>query len=170
MVLWRSDPEIGRALNRPGRPPHVIGRQARLARNSGYELRGSPLSLVHFLLVCAGGAIGAGARYVVNVTSVHLLGAAFPWGTVIVNVVGSGLMGLIAGWLIWRGGLGEGARLFLATGVLGGFTTFSAFSLDTHYLIERGDFGLAALYVFGSIAAGLVALLAGIAVMRGLVS
>lgn len=122
----------------------------------------------HFALVCAGGAVGAGLRYLTNAAALHALGPGFPWSTITVNVVGSFLMGLIAQWVIMRAGLPLGAKLFLMTGVLGGFTTFSAFSLDVAVLIERGDTGLAATYILGSVAGAILALLAGQAMMRAL--
>jgi CrcB protein len=119
-----------------------------------------------FLLAAAGGAIGAGARYLVNIGSVALLGVGFPWGTFLVNVVGSFLMGavvaaaepMLEGSAAWR--------TFLATGVLGGFTTFSAFSLDAFVLYERRQTALAALYVAGSVLLSLAALVAGMATMK----
>ena len=82
-----------------------------------------------------------------------LFGFGFPFGTLIVNIVGSFVMGLLAGYFAFRPGIGQHMRLFLTTGILGGFTTFSAFSLDTALLIERHAYGLAAGYVVGSVAA-----------------
>ncbi|MFV0295466.1 MAG: fluoride efflux transporter CrcB [Hyphomicrobiaceae bacterium] len=114
-----------------------------------------------FLLASAGGAIGAGARYLVNAAAVAMMGVSFPWGTFIVNVVGSLLMGIVVaaaepvfgGSAMWR--------TFLATGILGGFTTFSAFSLDTYGLIERREIGLAVVYVVASVLISLVVLIVG---------
>lgn len=122
----------------------------------------------HFLLASLGGAIGAGARYWVGVWALRLLGPGFPWGTLFVNIVGSLLMGLIIGLFAKISGLGAEWRVFLATGVLGGFTTFSAFSLDAISLWERGDFASFASYVLASVVLSFAALFAGLLVMRGL--
>jgi CrcB protein len=121
-----------------------------------------------FLLVALGGAIGAGVRHLVNVVALRLFGPGFPMGTLFVNVAGSLLMGLLAGYLALRytGGGGQGLRLFLATGILGGFTTFSAFSLDAVALWERGAVGPAVLYVAASVVLSIAALVAGLALMR----
>ncbi len=125
--------------------------------------------MTSLLLVMAGGGLGAGARHLVNVAALRLLGVSFPYGTLTVNVAGSLLMGLLVGWLALRyEGGGQGLRLFLATGVLGGFTTFSAFSLDAVALWERGAYGPAALYVAASVAISIAALVAGLALMRAL--
>src|SRR5206468_8698439 len=91
----------------------------------------------------------------------------FPFGTLIVNVAGSFLMGLFAGYFAYRAGVPQHVRLFLTTGILGGFTTFSAFSLDTALLVERHSYGLAAGYAVGSVAASVSALFFGLAVFRG---
>ncbi len=96
-----------------------------------------------------------------------LFGFGFPFGTLIVNVVGSFLMGLLAGYFAFRPGSSQHLRLFLTTGMLGGFTTFSAFSLDTALLVERHAYGMAAGYAVGSVAASVAALFFGLAVFRG---
>lgn len=116
------------------------------------------------LQVAIGGALGASARYLTNVAAMRLLGPGFPWATVVVNVAGSFLMGVLVVALAHR----DAMRLapFLMTGVLGGFTTFSAFSLDALTLWERGQTGLAAAYVAGSVAVSLAAIVAGMAVTR----
>ena len=119
-----------------------------------------------FLLIFFGGGIGSMLRHFVNQTSAALFGVNFPYGTLFVNIVGSLAMGLIAGWFTFRGHGGQTLRLFLTTGILGGFTTFSAFSLDTALLWERGQTGVAALYVAGSLGASLVAVFGGLAIMR----
>lgn len=120
-------------------------------------------------LVMAGGAIGSGARYLTNVAAARVLGAAFPYGTLTVNVSGSFAMGLIAAVLAARAsGNVQTIHLLATTGFLGGFTTFSAFSLDTIALWERGEHGLAALYVAVSIVVSLAALVAGLAIGRAL--
>jgi CrcB protein len=122
------------------------------------------------LLVFFGAGIGGALRHGVNIASVKWLGMAFPYGTVAINIVGSGVMGLVAGWFAFRAGegLSQSLRLFLTTGILGGFTTFSAFSLDAVLLWERGETGLAACYVLGSVVLSLAALVGGLAIVRGL--
>ncbi|MBN8820151.1 MAG: fluoride efflux transporter CrcB [Sphingomonas sp.] len=120
-------------------------------------------------LVMAGGAIGAALRYQLGRASLRLIGPGYPWGTLAANVIGGFVMGLAAGWLAMRyqGGQGEQIRLFVAVGVLGGFTTFSAFSLETMVMIERGEvlgaFGYVLLSVLGSVGA----LALGLALIRG---
>lgn len=120
-----------------------------------------------YLIVFLGAGIGGAMRHGVNTASARWLGVDFPWGTLFVNVVGSFAMGLIAGYFAFRPGVSQHLRPFLATGILGGFTTFSAFSLDSALLIERHQYGLAAGYVAGSVAAGLAALFIGLALTRG---
>jgi CrcB protein len=119
-----------------------------------------------YLVVFIGAGIGGALRHGVNVGAARLFGYGFPSGTFIVNLFGSFLMGLLAGYFVFRPGIGQHWRLFLTTGVLGGFTTFSSFSLDAALLIERHSFGLAAGYVVGSVAASLSALFFGLAVFR----
>jgi CrcB protein len=120
-----------------------------------------------YLIVFLGAGIGGAMRHGVNVGAARLLGYGFPFGTFIVNVVGSFVMGLFAGYFAYRAGIPQHVRLFLTTGILGGFTTFSSFSLDASLLIERHSFGLAAGYMIGSVAAGVSALFFGLAVFRG---
>lgn len=115
--------------------------------------------------VALGGAIGASLRYLTNVAAMRAFGPGFPWGTVAVNVAGSFLMGALVVVLAHKGGMRFAP--FLMTGVLGGFTTFSAFSLDALTLWERGEAGLAAAYVAGSVMVSLAAIVAGMAVARG---
>jgi fluoride exporter len=119
-----------------------------------------------YLIVFLGAGVGGALRQGVNVGASRLLGSGFPYGTLIVNIVGSFVMGLFAGYFALRPGIPQHVRLFLATGILGGFTTFSAFSLDTALLIERHAYWLAAAYVAGSFAAGLIALFAGMSISR----
>jgi len=119
-----------------------------------------------YLIVFLGAGVGGALRHGVNVGSARLFGYGFPFGTLIVNVVGSFLMGLLAGYFAFRPGIGQHVRLFLTTGILGGFTTFSAFSLDSALLIERHAYGLAAGYMVGSVAASASALFLGLAVFR----
>jgi len=117
-------------------------------------------------LVMLGGALGAGARHLVGRLTMALFGAGFPWGTLTVNLVGGLAMGLLAGSVMRLGANGEAWRLFLGVGVLGGFTTFSSFSLDVVTLAERGATGLALGYALASVAGAIAALVAGLALAR----
>jgi len=119
----------------------------------------------NLLLVMLGGAIGAGARHLAGVAGLRWLGPGFPWATLFVNLLGSLLMGLLAGWLVQKGG-GEQTRLFLAVGILGGFTTFSAFSLETFLMLQRGETASAAAYVAASVIGGVFLLFAGLWLTR----
>jgi len=123
-----------------------------------------------FLLVFLGAGVGGVARHGVNVAAMRLFGAAFPMGTLLVNLVGCLLMGLLAGWLALRAGEGwtQGMRLFLTTGVLGGFTTFSAFSLDVATLVDRGATPAAIFYVLLSVLGSIAAVFLGLALVRAL--
>ena len=114
--------------------------------------------------VAAGGALGASARYLTSVGAVRLMGPGFPWATLAVNILGSFLMGAIVVILMQKGGM----RLapFLMTGVLGGFTTFSAFSLDAVTIWERGQVSLAVIYVLASVLLSLAALIAAMWALR----
>ena len=103
---------------------------------------------------------------IVNVTCARCLGTGFPWGTFIINISGSTVMGLIAGYLAFKGEASQPWRLFLMTGILGGYTTFSAYSLDAALLYERGELGLAALYVIGSVVLSIAGLFGGLALVR----
>jgi CrcB protein len=125
--------------------------------------------MTHLFLVAAGGAIGASMRHLFGLAAMRLFGTGFPFGTLGVNIVGSFLMGALIAWLAFKSQTGgQGLRLFLATGVLGGFTTFSAFSLETILLWERGEASLAAIYVLVSVVFSIAALAAGLAIVRGL--
>lgn len=120
-----------------------------------------------FLLVAAGGAIGAALRHSAGLGAVRLGLTAWPYATFLVNVVGSLLMGLLVGWLAHRSGAGSHeTRLFFATGVLGGFTTFSAFSLEIALMIEKGDVVRAGGYAGASVLLGVGALFAGLIIAR----
>lgn len=121
-------------------------------------------------LVFLGGGLGAAGRHGMNLAAQRLFDIDFPWATLIVNVAGSLAMGLIAGWFAFKAdvGLSQHARLFLTTGVLGGFTTFSAFSLDAALLWERGAVVGASAYVLGSVSLSIAALFIGLAVVRAL--
>jgi len=105
-------------------------------------------------------------RHIVNVFCPKFLGMHFPYHTFIINITGSTIMGLIAGYLAFKGDAVQSWRLFIMTGILGGYTTFSAFSLDAALLYERGALGLAALYVLGSVALSIAGLFAGLALVR----
>ena len=118
------------------------------------------------LWVALGGALGSAARYGVNVTCGRLCGTAFPWATLSVNVLGSFIMGLLVGAMALRFNASPEIRAFLTTGILGGFTTFSAFSLDFALLVERGEAGLAALYAAASLGLSLAAIFAGLWLAR----
>jgi CrcB protein len=119
-----------------------------------------------FLVVFLGGGIGAALRHGVNILSARWLGTAFPYATLIENVTGSLVMGLLAGYFAFKAGAPQHLRLFLTTGILGGYTTFSAFSLDSVLLYERGAIGLAALYVLASVVFAIGGLVAGLALVR----
>jgi len=121
-----------------------------------------------FVIVFFGGGIGAALRHGVNLMSARLLGAAFPFATAFENVSGSVVMGLLIGYFAFRGHLSQHWQLFLTTGLLGGYTTFSAFSLDTVLLYERGALGLASLYVLGSVILSILGLAGGLALARHL--
>lgn len=126
--------------------------------------------MYHLGLVALGGAIGAGCRHLVSLAALRIFGSGFPVGTLTVNVAGGFLMGLVAGYfaLKYKGASGEGLRLFLATGILGGFTTFSAFSLDAMLLWERGALLAASAYVALSVLLSIAALVLGLMFMRAM--
>lgn len=118
------------------------------------------------LMAAIGGAVGSGARYLVGVGALRLLGSGFPWGTLIVNVVGSLIMGLIIASVALKYSISNEMRTLLSTGVLGGFTTFSAFSLDFAVLMERKAQGLAMAYLGASVGLSILALFAGLYIAR----
>ena len=119
-----------------------------------------------YILVFLGGGIGATLRHILNVLCTRTLGTAFPYSTFLINISGSLAMGVIAGYLAFKGDASQNWRLFLMTGILGGYTTFSAYSLDTALLYERGELGLAALYVAGSVVLSIAGVFAGLAIVR----
>jgi fluoride exporter len=123
---------------------------------------------MNYLLVFVGGGLGSVLRHTVNVVSARLLGTHFPYHTFIINITGSTIMGLIAGYLAFKGDAVQSWRLFVMTGILGGYTTFSAFSLDTAVLYERGEVGLAVLYVLGSVILSILGLFAGLTLVRSI--
>jgi fluoride exporter len=123
---------------------------------------------MNYLLVFFGGGLGASLRHAVNMACAKSFGTAFPYGTFVINISGSIVMGLIAGYLAFKGEASQPWRLFLMTGILGGYTTFSAFSLDAALLYERGELALAAFYVVGSVGFSVAGLFAALALVRWL--
>lgn len=121
---------------------------------------------MNYLLVFIGGGLGSTLRHTLNLAVARGFGTQFPWGTFVINITGSTVMGLIAGYLAFKGAASQPWRLFLMTGVLGGYTTFSAFSLDAAVLYERGEAGLALLYVLGSVILAVLGLFAGLTLVR----
>lgn len=119
-----------------------------------------------FLLIFIGGGLGSSLRHAVNQASAVVFGPDYPYGTLFVNVVGSLAMGVLAGWFALRGEGGQLLRLFAATGVLGGFTTFSAFSLDAALLWERGQTAGAAFYVLTSVLVAILSIFTGLFIAR----
>ena len=124
--------------------------------------------MLNIFLVALGGALGSVARYFVSLWSVRLAGPSFPWGTLTVNIVGAFLIGLMVETIARRFDASAEMRLFLVTGILGGFTTWSSFTLDAVALFERGDLGLSALYLGGSLVVSFAAVFAGLALGRAL--
>lgn len=128
--------------------------------------------MIHLLLVALGGALGASLRHLSGLAMLRLAGPGYPWGTLFVNIAGSLAMGLLIGWLVKRSGAGavssENLRLLLATGVLGGFTTFSAFSLDVANMWQRGDVSAAFSYVFASVLLSILAVFLGLWLVRSI--
>ena len=123
-------------------------------------------TMPHLLLVALGGGLGTALRYGAGRWAIAVLGPGFPFGTFAVNIIGGFLMGLLAGWLAQSSDGGEELRLLLGVGVLGGFTTFSAFSLEVYNMITRAEIALAAAYSISSMAGSVLAVLAGVALMR----
>jgi fluoride exporter len=122
--------------------------------------------MMNYLIVFIGAGIGGAIRHGFNIEVPRILGSHFPYHTFVINVLGSTAMGLVAGWFAFRGGATGHLRLFLATGILGGYTTFSAFSLDAVLLWERHQMLNAALYVGGSVALSIGGLMFGLWIMR----
>lgn len=122
-----------------------------------------------YLIVFLGAGIGGMLRHAVNVLAARLFGLAFPFGTLFVNVAGGLLIGVLAEWFLIKGIGNQPLRLFLITGLLGGFTTFSAFSLDAAVMWQRGDHALLAGYVTGSVVLSIFALFAGMAATKVLI-
>lgn len=130
----------------------------------------APSPFISSIIVAAGGACGSVLRFQAGRLVTFFLGVArvtsFPWATLAINVSGSLAMGLLAGWLARYGSGGEAWRLLLGVGLLGGFTTFSSFSLELGMLMERGQMTAAMFYAAASLAGGIVALFVGLTVMR----
>jgi CrcB protein len=124
--------------------------------------------LQFILAVAVGGALGSVARYLVEIASRKLFGFDFPWGTLIINVTGSFLIGAFVGLFATKWDLSQATRIFLTVGICGGYTTFSGFSLDAFYLAERGALVASAAYMAGSVVLSVAALIAGIYVIRAL--
>ena len=120
----------------------------------------------HILLVMIGGALGAAARFLTGKLTLAWFGPNYPWGTLAVNLIGGLLMGVLAGSLARFGQGGEQWRLLLGVGVLGGFTTFSAFSLDAMVMIERGDWIMVSGYILASVIGSIAALAVGLSLVR----
>ena len=121
-----------------------------------------------YVIVFLGGGLGAALRHGVNIAAARWLGTAFPFGTPLVNVTGSLAIGLLAAYFAFKGDASQHWRLFMTTGILGGYTTFSAFSLDVAVLWERGEVALTIAYALGSVILSIAALFAGLALVRGL--
>ncbi len=150
-------------------PRLVTGAASRFPKPPTPAKQRPMLSLTNFppvLLVMIGGGFGAAMRYLVGRWTFETLGPGLPFGTWGVNILGGLLMGMLVGWLALRGDGGEPLRLLLGVGVLGGFTTFSAFSLEVVQMILRGDVGLAGAYAVSSVAGSVVALYCGTLLVR----
>ena len=122
--------------------------------------------MFHLILVMLGGAVGAGARHLTGRSTLALFGPGYPYGTLAVNLIGGFAMGLLVGALARMSVPGENWRLLLGVGMLGGFTTFSAFSLDVVLMIQRGDLMTAMAYILISVAGSILALFGGLALVR----
>lgn len=126
----------------------------------------APMSPHMILAVALGGAIGSVARYLVGIASGKLFGMNFPWGTLIINITGSFLIGAFIGLFATRWDLPQTVRVFLTVGFCGGYTTFSTFSLDAFYLIERGELAASTVYMIASVVLSVAALVAAIHLVR----
>jgi CrcB protein len=126
------------------------------------------IAVMGYLIVFLGGGLGAAMRHGINLGSARAFGTGFPYGTMLINITGSLIMGIAAAYFAFKGDASQHWRLFLTTGILGGYTTFSAFSLDAALLYERGAVGAAAIYVLASVALSIAGLFAGFALVRSL--
>lgn len=122
--------------------------------------------MIQYVIVCIGAGLGGGLRHFVNVTTARLWGVDFPYGTLTVNVLGSLLVGLLAGYFAFKVEAPQHWRLFFITGILGGFTTFSAFSLEVALMIERASFPSAIGYIACSVAVTVLSVFLGLFIMR----
>jgi CrcB protein len=152
------------------RPPggRFSRRPARARGGAGDAICSRSNPTMKYLLVFIGGGLGAALRHFINGVSLRLVGTDWPAGTLFINVTGSILMGLVAALFAFKLSLPPALRLFIATGILGGYTTFSTFSLETALLFERGQAGMALLYASGSVLLGVAGLFAGMWVIRAL--
>jgi CrcB protein len=147
--------------------PYV--RQRAAGGKTGYfavTLQGNGGGDMGYAIIFVGGGLGAALRHGINLGAARWLGAGFPYATLIVNVSGSLIMGLIAGYFAFKGDASQNWRLFLTTGILGGYTTFSTFSLDAALLYQRGEVSLAAIYVLASVVLSIAGLFAGLWLAR----
>ena len=140
--------------------------RARNVQDQGHRYQDKGKKVTTYLIVFLGGGLGAALRHGINILSVRWLGAGFPYGTLFINITGSLVMGFVAGYFAFKGDASQQLRLFLTTGILGGYTTFSAFSLDVAVLYERGEIWLAAAYVLLSVVVSIAALFAALALVR----
>ena len=124
------------------------------------------MNIQFILAVATGGALGSVMRYLVGIGSAREFGTDFPWGTLIITVTGSFLIGIFAALFVTRWNLPQAARIFLTVGICGGYTTFSTFSLDAWYLIERGQTWASATYMIGSVVLSVGALIAAMQLVR----
>ncbi|MFZ3349373.1 MAG: fluoride efflux transporter CrcB [Xanthobacteraceae bacterium] len=124
------------------------------------------MNWLFILAVALGGAVGSVARYLIGIGSGKLFGFNFPWGTLIINIAGSMLIGAFAGLFAFKWDLPQAVRIFLTVGVCGGFTTFSTFSLDSYYLIERGQLATAGFYIASSVILSIAGLIAALHLIR----
>lgn len=124
------------------------------------------LNLQLITAVALGGAVGSVARYLAGIGAGKLFGLNYPWGTLIINILGSFLIGVFVELFALRWDLPQAARVFLTVGICGGFTTFSTFSLESYMMIDRGEFGPAAAYIVTSVAVSIVALFGGLQLVR----
>lgn len=137
---------------------------------SGRNARAIPRGMGTVVAIALGGALGAVGRYALSSQITHWIGPGFPWGILLVNLVGCFVMGVIAELGALSLNLSPEMRAFLTTGILGGFTTFSAFALDSAVMIERGDWGATVLYVSASVLGSIAALFLGLLAVRSLAS
>lgn len=126
------------------------------------------MNIQFILAVATGGALGSVMRYLVGIGSGRAFGTDFPWGTLIINVTGSFLIGLFAALFATRWNLPQAVRIFLTVGICGGYTTFSTFSLDAWFLIERGQTWASGAYMIASVALSVAALVAAMQIIRAL--